>query len=274
MTAPFDANDPRNLGRPLYFSLDAHIACVESLIRSDEIELALRVADMVPSWYRMPENYPPELRKIKQAVARQLYDQIEYANDDEEAACSREFGEAQWGTSYMYPRDQIVEKIVREINAGENKIPWIFDLGCSHGNLPLGLIKSRVGFDYKGVGLNYRIVESVREWVENSSWGSWHNKPIQKQTTILYCTEVLEHASRLEDVVTTALKECVDWDVILLSVPMHTLGGGLPNYADRRLGHVRTFNPQELFEFASKSWPGYTWELTLAASMVIVGRRG
>ena len=261
------------IGKPLYFDLAAHVACVESLIRSDEIELALRVADCVPSWYRMPENYPPELSRIKQVVARQLYDQIEYACDDEEAECTREFGEAQWSNGYMHPRAEILEREVDKFDDG-NLGPWVFDLGASHGNAPLGLIKLGKRFTYKGVGLNWRIIQKVREWCRDGEhWDKWADKPDGGQHTILYCTEVLEHASRLEDIVTTALKECVDWDVVLLSVPMHTLGGGLHNYSDRRLGHVRCFSPQELFEFANRNWPGYRWELTLAASMVIVGRK-
>lgn len=257
------------IGKPLYFSLEAHVAAVESLVRSDEIELALRVADMVPSWYRVPANYPPELAEIKRVVARQLYDQVEYSNDNEEAECTREFGESQWGTAYMHPRDQIITQIVRAAH-NSRQSAWIFDLGCSHGNLPLGLLKELgPGFTYKGVGLNWRIVQMVREWARDV----WRDESEPQQLKVLYCSEVLEHASRLEDVVTTALKECVDWDVVLLSVPLNTLGGGLPNYHDRRLGHVRCFNEQELFEFASKHWPGRTWEMTLAASMVIVGRK-
>lgn len=264
----FDTSDQKSMGRPLFFSLDAHIQAVESLIKSDEIDMALKLCDMVPAWYR--ENYPPELTEIKRTVARQLYDQIEYANDDEEANCTREFGEAQADNGYQFPRLNILEGIINEYCAGEYYAPWIFEVGCSHGNLPLALLKHGIDYwEYKGVGLNWRIVQKVREWVARR----WCGKPIKNQPTILYCTEVLEHASRLEDIVITANKECVDWDVILLSVPLGTLGGGLPNWRDRRLGHVRTFTANELFQFANTSWPGYAWEMTLAPSTVIVGRK-
>lgn len=258
------------VGKPLFWTVERHVEAVEQLIRADEIDLALQLCDMVPSFYRTPERYPKELSEIRQTVARQLYDQIEYANDDEEAECARAFGEAQWSSGYMYPRAEILEREVDRLDDG-NLGPWVFDLGCSHGNAPLGLIKLRKRFTYKGVGLNWRIVQKVREWC-GDKWADAPDKT-QGQHTILFCTEVLEHASRVEDIVTTALKEGVDWDVIILSVPLNTLGGGLPNYTDRRLGHVRCFNEHELYAFASKHWPGRKWELTLADSQVIVGRK-
>jgi len=259
--------DAKELGKPLYWHGADHVRAVEQMIRADEIELALEMCERLPAWYRIPENYPPELKEIKRVVARQLYDQIEYANDDEEANCTREFGEAQWTNGYMHPRAEIIERIVRTVDELEK--PWIFDLGASHGNLPLGLMQAKCKFHYKGVGLNWRIIQKVREWAS----GHWREKPAPGQTTILFCSEVLEHASRMQDIVVTANKECVEWDVIVLSVPFCTLGGGLPNYADRRLGHVRTLNAQDLFAFANKHWPGYAWELTIAASQVIVGRK-
>lgn len=259
-----------DIGKPLYWTVERHVEAVEQLIRADEIEMAIQMCDMVPSYYRLPERYPKELSVIKQVVARQLYDQIEYSNDDEEAECTREFGEAQADNGYQYPRLHVLEQIIGVITP-TNPV-WIFEIGCSHGNMPLALLKHGAqDWEYKGVGLNWRIVQKVREWVGDR----WNDKPCpeKSQKTILYCTEVLEHCSRLEDIVTTALKECVDWDVVILSVPLNTLGGGLPSYTDRRLGHVRCFNEQDLYKFADKHWPGLKWEITLADSMVIVGRK-
>lgn len=255
-----------NVGKPSYWNIQKHVDAVEQLIRADDIDLAIQMCDMIPSYYRHPDRYPKELSNIKQVVARQLYDQVEYSNDDEEADCTREFGEAQWSSGYMHPRAEIILKVLKQMWP---KTPWIFDLGCSHGNLPLGLMRENLGFTYKGVGLNWRIVQKVKKWCGLH----WSDRPVNQQPTILFCSEVLEHASRVEDIATTALKECVDWDVVILSVPLNTLGGGLPDYTNRRLGHVRTFNEHDLYALANKYWPGRKWELTLAESQVIVGRK-
>ncbi len=254
-------------GKPLYFKLEEHIAAIVGMIRSDELQIALRMCDQIPGWYR--DNYPPELNDIKRTLYRQTYDQIEYATDDEEAECTREFGEAQWTNGYMHPRAQIITQIVGEMN-GAGVVPWIFDLGCSHGNLPLGLMQEKLSFAYRGAGMNLRIQEKVKAWVEHR----WWNKPSPlNQATILYCTEVLEHAFNPHDLVHSAYKVGVEWDVIILSVPYGTLGGGLPDWDTRRLGHVRTYTVLDFIDFASRSWPGYKWEITKSDSMVLVGRK-
>lgn len=256
------------IGKPIYWDLNKHIEAVVQMIRADEIQIALEMIEQVPAWYR--ENRPQELEQIRKTLYKNLYDQIEYASDDEEAECTREFGEAQWTNGYMFPRAEIIADIVRKHNKAGDICPWIFDLGCSHGNLPLGLLKEKLGFYYKGVGLNGRIVEKVKEWVG----GYWLDQPAEFVPNILYCTEVIEHCMNPMDIVQSAYKVGVNWDYILLSVPLGCLGGGLPDWDTRRLGHVRGWTKQEFVEFAAKHWPGYQWELTVAPSMVLVGKRG
>jgi hypothetical protein len=254
------------LGRPKYFNLEMHINAIEGMIRSDEIQIALQMCDQVPGWYR--DHYPPELEAIKNTLYRQCYDQIEYATDDEEANCTRAFGEAQWDNGYMFPRAEIISKIIRKMNE-EDQIPWIYDLGCSHGNLPLGLIKAGHTFTYRGAGMNFRIQEKVKSWVGER----WAENPLPDRPKILYCTEVLEHCFNPHDIVHSAHKIGVEFDVIILSVPMYTLGGGLPDWNTRRIGHVRTWTPKEFADFADSAFRGYQWELTLSDSMVLKGMR-
>jgi hypothetical protein len=258
--------DVNEIGKPFYWSLEKHTEAVIQMIRADEIQIALEMIDKVPAWYR--ENRPEELEEIRKKLYENLYDQIEYASDNEEAECTKEFGEAQWDNGYMFPRAQIITALVKKLNE-QMKKPWIFDLGCSHGNLPLGLMKEKATYSYRGVGLNGQIVKKVREWAS----GIWRHEPDPDQTTILYCTEVLEHCMNPMDIVQSAYKVGVTWDYILLSVPLGCLGGGLANWDTRRLGHVRGWTKQEFIEFAQKHWPGYKWQLTIAPSMVLLGER-
>lgn len=255
-----------DLGKPKYFDLSKHIEAIDQMIKADELQIALRMMDDVPGWYR--DNYPPELAQMKAYLYRQTYDQAEYGTDDEEAECTREFGEAQWDNGYMYPRAQVVSELVGAYNK-ENKIPWIYDLGCSHGNLPLGLIKSAHTFTYLGRGMNWRIEEKVRAWVGST----WANQPTPIQPTILYCTEVLEHMFNPHDLVHSAYKVGVDFDVVILSTPLYTLGGGLPEWRNRRVGHVRTWTPKEFQDFSVKAFPKYNWTYHHSHSMVLVGKR-
>ncbi len=263
MTDNFDQAALENIGRPLYWRLDNHIKAVEQLIRADELQMALALCNQLPGWWR--DNYPKELQEIKNTIYRQTYDQIEYATDDEEADCPREMGEGQWTSAYCYPRAEILGRLVESL-----PVPWIYDLGCSHGNMPLGLLKAGKVFTYCGAGMNHRIVQKLRGWIGEQVW---KDRPYNKQPTILYNTEVLEHCFNPMDIVHSAYKVGVDFDHILLSVPMYTLGAGLPDWSTRRLGHVRTWTPKEFVEFADKNWPGYRWELYKSASMVLVGNK-
>ncbi len=230
--------------------------------------MALLMLEQIPGWWR--DNYPQELTEIREIIYRQTYDQIEYATDDEEADCPREMGEEQWVNDYCYPRAEILNAIVRTYNtAPHNKwAPWIFDLGCSHGNMPLGLIKGGLDFYYRGAGMNHRIVQKLKSWVGDR----WSDMPLApKQPTILYCTEVIEHCFRPEDIVHSAHKVGVEFDQIVLSVPMYCLGAGLPDWKTRRMGHVRNWTPDEFIKFANKHWPGYSWTIYKSNSMVLVG---
>lgn len=254
-----------DIGRPLFFDLQTHINAVIGMIRSDEIQIALRMCDEVPAWYRA--NPPKELADIKKKLYQGLYDAMQYGNDEEEASCIREFGEAQWSNGYMYPRAEIISQIVTKYNS-EGDVPWIFDLGCSHGNLPLGLMKdNKHNFTYLGKSLNHRIASKVKEWTSEH----WVDAPAPNQPTILYCTEVIEHCMNPMDVVQSAYKVGVDWDIIMLSVPLGCLGGGLENWDTRPLGHVRGWTMREFMTFAEANWPGYQWVGYEAPSMVIVG---
>lgn len=251
-----------DIGKPLFWHLADHVRAVEQMIRADELQIALRMCDDIPGWYR--DNYPKELADIKRKLYERTYSTTEYGTDDEEAEMTREIGEAQWVSEYCYPRAQVLENIIK----GSEAVPWVFDLGASHGNCPVGLLSRGLLFQYKGIGINWRIIQKVKEWAKNV----WAEKPTVGQPTILFCTEVLEHCQNPQDIVHEAYKVGVEWDWIVISTPKYTLGGGLEDW-NRRLGHVRTWTPSELFEFCNKNWRGYKWEILPEFSMVIVGRR-
>lgn len=262
----FNVKDPKNLGRPIYFNVEKYAEAVEMMIRADELQIALDMIKNVPGWYR--DNPPERLTQIKEKIYQNTYDQIRYATDDEEANCTKEFGQAQWTNGYMSPRAEIISDIMTNLNKN-NIIPWIYDLGCSHGNLPLGLKQAGFDFKYKGSGMNYRIVQKVKSWMEDV----WMEEPEPERLKILYCTEVLEHMFNSQDLVHSAHKMGVNYNYIILSTPMYTLGGGLPDWDTRQMGHVRTWTPREFSEFAFDNFPGYQWELCESHSMVLIGRR-
>lgn len=265
MESEFNVFEEKNWGRARFFDLKSHIKTVESLIRSDEIIMALKLCDMIPAWYR--DHYPVELLNLKKLIYKRTSDVITYATDDDEASKERSFGENQWGTSYTHPRDQIITNELKALNE-KRIIPWIYDLACSHGGLPLGLLKEQVQFKYFGRAMNWRIQEKVKEWCKDV----WQERPDPGQTTLLWCSETIEHCSLLSDIVHSVYKEDVVFDQIIFTTPLGTLDGGLFEI-DRPLGHVRTFTTKDLIDFASGNFSGYNWTLYKAPSMVIHGKK-
>lgn len=263
----FDIMDPKNLGRPVFFDLKAHIDAIVSLIRSDELQLALQMCDALPGWYR--DNVPPEIRAIKDRLFQQCYDPFDYASDADEAGFDREFVTKQCLSEYTYPRANILFDAIKAMNeAGES--PWIFEISPSHGWLPVGFADRGLDFNFFGKNLNQPALVKLKSWLPD---GVWKEAPDPDQMRVMVCFEALEHMWNPHDLERSAKKLGMDFDFIYLSTPKYTLGGGLPDWDTRRLGHVRTWTPREFVKFAGDAWPGYDWTLFDSHSMVLRGAR-
>lgn len=265
----FDRTDPKNLGRSLYFSLDKWIEAVEMLIRSDEILMAIEVLAKVPSWHREDPASQKKLHEIKTTLFRQAYDSMEYANDPDEAGYTRAEAERQFFSSYAFPRGEILLEEVNKLNR-DGKTPWVFELSTSHGLLPLGLAKANCKFNFCAKNLNQAALVKVKDWLGPEIW---QEKPKQGQPTLFINTECLEHAAREEDIEHNYYKLGIDFDTILLSVPYGVLGGGLPDWRTRRLGHIRTYTKQDFLNLAHRFFPNRQWEMCVSHSLVVIGRK-
>lgn len=265
----FDINDPANIGRPIHFDLNIYIQAIIGMIRADEIQEAFRMLENPPAWYR--KNYPPELAAIKHALYSGLYSQIEYATDHEELDMAGRVDEAiaQWNGPYCVPRASVINEAIDEANAA-GTVPFLVDLGCSHGNLPLGLKARGSKFNYLGLAMNDRVVERLKENIGSPIWAYL---PLPEQEVWLVCTETLEHAMDRQSLVIDAYKPAFHYSKMFWSVPFGCLYGGLENWDSRRLGHVRTYTEKEFIEFVSSNFPGFTWTMFFHHSMVLKGVR-
>lgn len=265
----FDVNDPANMGRPLYWSLSNHIIAIEQMIAADEIQIAIQMLEQVPGWYR--DNYPDELRDIRNNIYRQCYDQFDYASDHDEANFTKEEILAQAFSPYTYPRANVLAEDLAQANKN-GKRPWIFEISPSHGWLPLGFAEKGLEFNFFGKNLNQKALDKIKGWLPPYVWS---DSPGQFQESWLVCYEALEHMWNPHDLEQAAKKVGYEFSRIYLSTPKYTLGCGLPDWKTRRLGHVRTWTPNEFSEFARKSFPGFDWAIWPAHSMVLRGvRRG
>lgn len=274
MIEQYDESLPSNMGRSKYFKLDQFINTVESLIRSDEILMAIDMLKMTPGWHRDDPETQEKLQSIKKTLYEHCYDTFEYASDFDEANYSREQAESQFFSSYAYPRGEILLSLVNAYNK-EGKTPWVFELSTSHGLLPLGLAKANAKFTFAAKNLNQAALVKVKDWLSDywSDFPVVATDPKETQPTIFVNTECLEHMYREEDLEQSYYKLGIDFDVIVLSTPYGTLGGGLPDWQTRRLGHIRTYTKKDFIQLADKFFPNRSWELAHSHSMVLTGRK-
>lgn len=264
----YDTLDQSLIGKPFYFDIDTWIQAIEMMICADEIQMALKMCDeFLPGYYR--DHTPKELLDIRARLYKQLYDQFDYSSDHDEANFTREEVTAQCLSPYTFPRADILFEDIKKLNS-EGMTPWIFEISPSHGWLPVGFADRGLEFDFFGKNMNGPALKKIQDWLPH---GYWQEKPSDVQTKILVCFEALEHMMNPHDLTQSAHKVGVEFDRIYLSTPKYTLWGGLPNWKDRRIGHVRTWTPGEFQKFALDSFPGYSWSLYDSPSMVLRGEK-
>ncbi len=254
------------IGKPIYWNLQDYIKAVVQMIQADEIQTALTMLDSVPGYYR--DHYPPELTEIKKTLYKNCYDPFDYASDHDEANFTLEEIEAQCLSAYTFPRADILAEDIRALN-NQSQIPWIFEISPSHGWLPLGFSKRGLNFTFFGKNLNQPALKKIKDWLPKDVW---QEKPHETQEKWLVNFESLEHMWNPHDLEQAAKKIGIEFDRIYLSTPKYTLGGGLPDWQTRRIGHVRCWTPREFLAFADKSFPGFAWTYFDSHSMVIVGK--
>ena len=96
-------------------------------------------------------------------------------------------------------------------------------------------------------------------------------KETKNPHSIFVCFEVIEHMWTPEEIYHYFIKADIDPQAILIYTPFATFQGGMTNWDTRVLGHVRTYTTNELFQFCSKLWPSYNWQIYKSNSMVAVG---
>jgi len=267
---PFDVNDECNLGRPVHFKLEDHVRAVESLIVSDEIEMALKLCDMLPAWYLEDGNYPRELSEIKQTLWRNLYSAYDYANDFDEANYTLEGCYSQYDQQYFYPRANVLAAEIKSLN-DQGMRPWVHELSPSHGAMVLGLLRDGLKFNFFGQNLNAAALLKLKGWLPE---GVWRDEPDSGQQKFLVSFESLEHMWREQDIEQAAGKLGHEYDSVFLSVPLGCLGAGLENWRTRRLGHIRGYNHRQFQELAMRMFPSRKWTYWRSHSQVLMGRRG
>ncbi len=236
-------------GYPNHFNLEAYYQTIVGLINSDEVETALFLINNPPAYFR---DHPPQmLTEIKTRLHKQLWTPCQYRGIYKDVVLAENDSDTNWPL-----RGQVIEKIVRDINSA-GQIPNIFELAGGSKWLPKGLEHKGVNFFYKEMSLD------GQEGVLGKS-----NMP-----NIFVCLELIEHLHNPWEIYQNYLKFDKAADIVVLSTPLYCYGGGMPNWENRELGHLRTYVPSEFHAIASKMFQGYEWTMNMDDVMVLTGRK-
>lgn len=243
----FDRDDLINVGRPSYFDVDKYLSCVEEMITCDEVQIALDMLDRLPGWYR--DHVPVAASAIRDRLLRQFFTTLDYSKNGEMIA------DEETALTYLsQPHGQIVFRKCQELN-DKGIIPHIEELGPGNYWLPLGLKAKGIKFTYFGPSLNQGM-QSQASFELGSAW----MPSATSSTTLFVCFEMLEHMKSTDDIYHHFIKHCSDAKYIFISTPMYTFGGGMGDWFNNDLGHLRTYTPKEFGDFAMKYWPRFSFK--------------
>lgn len=239
-------------GKPLFFDPDIYLSAIEMMINADEVERALWMLDNFPAYYR--DNPTRRALEIREALHRAVWTPVQYKGIYQDVVIDENHTKTHWPL-----RAQALEKIVRAQNEA-GKTPYIMELAGGSNWIEAGL-------GHKGLKVDYAQLS-----LDEPRALKYH--PTLDQTTkkIFVCFELIEHLSNEFEIYQNYLKFGPVADVIILSTPLYTYNGGMPNWSKRELGHLRTYTPKDFVGIASKMFLNKEWSMTTGdGTMVLVG---
>lgn len=276
----------KNCGKPKHFDFQKFISTALELTYSDEVENALKMLDLCPSFYRASQKeYLDSLKEnIRSRIATPLdyshhyLEFFEVASKYEKDMSERRHKEAGVESkfedlgdmiheSFCYPRGGIMIDMVKTLN-DKGITPHIVEFGPAAFWLPHGLRKQGLKFKYKPLTLNqialHGNMKSLEDVIDMDLKKSEHH--------IFVCFEVIEHLWDDSHIVLDYLKQSVDFETVALSTPLHTFDGG-SNDDKRELQHLRCYSLSEFLNYAIRNFPGRKWMQYGGQSQVLIGEK-
>ena len=243
---------PFEVGKPLFFDPEIFCSVVEQMIMSDEVERAFLMLDNVPAYYRY---FPtPRMEEIRASLHRQLFTPAQYSEADAEG---KDLDVKH--LEGMFPhRAQVLFEKVKEINERGVK-PNIMEVGPGSFWLPYVFRARGLEFSYEYQSLTPRDLP--------------FDKPKDDCVNIFVAFELIEHLSNEAEIYQAYLKFKKEASYIFISTPLFTYNGGIVNWRENALGHLRTYTPPELGAFCQKYFKNYSWEAFLSDTITMVGEK-
>lgn len=239
------------IGKPQFFDPEIYASVIEQYILSDEVERAFWLLDNAPAFYR--DNPTPRMLEIRESLHRQLFTPMQYAGADNECTDM----DARALEQIYPPRAQILGEKIAHLNQNLGIKPTLMEIGGGSFWLPYALRARQLEFTYEYQALVQRDLP--------------FDKPSGDNVNIFVGFELIEHLSNPLEIYQAALKFKKRIDYVYISTPLYTYQGIQPNWRENALGHLRTYTPQELYDFCRNTFRGYEWQCHLHDTITCVG---
>ncbi len=216
--------------------LHSYYNVINYLVTKDEVELALKVADSVPGYFR--DNPVKEIVDLKNEIMSRIATATDYAKIDRE--------------SPEHPSHQDIENygatlraqlILKELESLDK--PLIFDF-AGGGRLLQEFLMQRAD----------------KPFVYFESCLTKKDRPASSRIKIFVACEIIEHLWNPQDLRTEMLAGIGLADIIHLSTPKYEFDEISESWGHRSLlGHLRTYTPREFVAAAQKVFPEYDFTL-------------
>lgn len=239
------------------FSPQLNINLIEELIRYDEVELALKVFDMLPAHLR--DNIPPELKKLKENILSSLCTPHAYLNSDLDSDVTKE--------KAIFVMDNTLRGLLIKKEMEKYRdldfYPHIVDMGPGEYFIPIALQELKHAFTYKPIMFDKSAHKEWRKVSIPPPTSRTSEMPLYQQPVIFIACEIIEHLFHVEDIAIECLRHCGELpEKIHLSTPKYAYDASNKDWIKPcGLPHLRTYTPKEFIHAAIDLFPDYVWQL-------------
>lgn len=219
----------------------SYLNVINFLVLKDEVEMALKVCEMVPGYFR--DNKIQELEALKNTIVSRIATASKYATIDNNAPTDLPRQDVDGFKQTL--RSEVIKRDVLRLNDAKI-IPVVFDFAPGGGLLDKALGDSKLEYRYDYSSLKKKGTSIPLELI------------LASKVKIFVACEIIEHLWNPLDIRTEMLSSVGLADIIHLSTPKYTFDEYTTDWTTRSLlGHLRTYTPTEFCKIANEMFPEY-----------------
>ncbi len=247
------------------FDVDTHARAVDQLVKHDETELALRLCDMVPAYFRHRPH--PKLTQLKSNILAAMMTPYAYSQNKKDMGVGFKEGAHVLANTV---RGQFLHKLVDEYNTAGRK-PHIVDLGPGDFWIPTSLTGIQAAFTYQPIGLQN---DAQSKAITCAPGAFQYSKLDPSQPTIFVAAEIIEHLHNPQDIVTDCLRVCGGWpEQVILSTPCFNFDYNENWNQKDGIQHLRAYTPNEFTQTLTALFPFHSFQLAVETILTAIGVR-